>query len=201
MWCQYGANNMPSGWQKFAQQRHALAPSKINDGMPLQKIWDDRDLLSRWTIDMLIEISGRSVERAAAFWQEKDRREVLRLQRDDPVALAVRIARYPSLVKYLRKRPNAGRPKGHAPGLADAWSDVKLIRQVWHNVFGRYYRSADPTAVKIAASFHGFTVRQLVNYGKNKTQKKKHAVVTNKYYKSLDKKVRPDRHTDHEKRF
>jgi hypothetical protein len=174
---------MPSAWQKLAQQRHASAPAQRGDDVAMpddpKRIWRDPDLLWRWTIDALLatDASPLTDERAAVLMGQQQRRELLQLAQDDPVAFAAYLDCHPEpwrsgLQHLLRRRP-PGRRQGHKPGLSEAWDTVQSIRQLWQQRFGRSYRSADPTAIEIAARFHGFTVTQLVNYTKNRSCKAK----------------------------
>jgi hypothetical protein len=162
-----------SNWQKFAAGRHAASNTDDFATTNDPQIWRDPDLLWRWTIRMLVETDSYDpLPKYLAGLAEQQRRALVHMARHDPEAFAAGISRHPNLIRIIRKRP-AGRPKGPKHGLADAWRDVKHIRRAWQFAFKHCYRKAYPTAIDIAAGFHGFTSRQLINYGKNHRKAKK----------------------------
>lgn len=132
-----------------------------------QKVWSDTDLLRRWTIAMLRTYELHSWKVYFRDSENKQRARLRKLATDDPRRFAQLIVRYPTLAELAQKRPR-GRPRHHQPGLADAWETKKFIQEKWREIFGRYYRKG--LALEIAARFYGFTIDQLVNYGKNKNR-------------------------------
>jgi hypothetical protein len=137
-------------------------PRRGEPDLELQRIWNDPDLLRRWTLQMLYEVDG-SPQHPMELVTHYSRDELLQFARHPAFARGI-------LRELLRKR-SVGRPKGRKPGLADAWDTAKYIRQVWRHAFGHSYRSATPTPIEIAAAWHVITPEQLINFVKNKRKK------------------------------
>ena len=69
-----------------------------------------------------------------------------------------------------------GRPRGSAPGLAEADADITRITALWKDTFGisrRAMAHQSPNAVEIATRRHGVDPDQLENFRKNRSKRSK----------------------------
>jgi hypothetical protein len=154
----------------------------------LDKIWNDPKRLREWTIEQLYLTDLGDLpwvypvdrpERHSPHQQYLGSREIneqirdglLRCKHEDPEMFVRILNRSPFLAHLMRKRKR-GRPRGHTPGLAEAWDEVGRIRRLWQRTFGKRYRSQSPTAIEIAASRHSFEPHEMENYNKNRSKRR-----------------------------
>jgi hypothetical protein len=148
-----------------------------------QNIWHDPARLREWTIEQL---HRADLEGLPSDYPVVDRRRALQLQfivesrevdeqirdalrrcmRSDPNEYEAVLFRNPELKGYLRNK--RGRPGGHPHELIAAWNEVKHIRALWQQAFGRKYRAKSPTAIEIAAERYNLTPLMLDDYRKNR---------------------------------
>lgn len=147
-----------------------------------ERIWNNAERLKWWTLEKLYGADIRQLDPDDAHeimaQHSRHRQYVIdraigttnRLRRNIKRDPAILVA-MPSLARYVRPRP-AHRPKGSEPGLAEAWREVKRIREIWRREFGRYNRNESPTAVELAAWRHDFDPEAIRNYGNNLSRRK-----------------------------
>jgi hypothetical protein len=106
----------------------------------------------------------KSQRETAAFRADHERRQPTRLRRLRRLENAI-------LGIYSQGRPKTGspkgRPKGSAPGLAEANADIERIKELWRRTFGRWRRNSSPAVREIAARRNGIKLKKLVEYRKN----------------------------------
>lgn len=158
-----------------------------------QDIWNHPNRLRKWTIERLqrldtepypnplpslLDFPGdprltwearyRAEERAA---DEEIRNELRRTKKNRPEDYDLTLSRHPELKGYLQSM--RGRPKGHQPGLQQAWAEIARIRELWQRAFGRSYIkgvAGFPLSYEIAAERWGVTPEEIDNYRKNRSR-------------------------------
>jgi hypothetical protein len=155
----------------------------------LQRIWDDPALLERWTNAQLDRLDAEDELAARAQLREMIVSAPPSLHHDH-LAEALAAAQagninplrglYPHLADFLQAPPR-GRGK-HGRDLWGAYmkaravsmtiDDVKRIRRLWREHFGRAYRTVDPTADAIAARRNDLFREEFVNLRKNRYRQK-----------------------------
>jgi hypothetical protein len=145
-----------------------------------QKIWSDPQRLEEWTNAALnafgLQDDDLPLETLPQMSPAQWRREALTIaladaRRGNPEPLR---RLFPALAEFIHSPP---RPRGQRRPQTDGYSQLPLenalhnvrdIRTIWQEHFGKSYRSAAPTAVAIAARRHGLSEDELVNFRKNR---------------------------------
>jgi hypothetical protein len=147
-----------------------------------QKIWNDPLLLAEWTNAALNAFGTRGddlpFENLPRMTPAGWRQQLIDIAKVDaregrPERLRKLL---PSLAEFIHAPPLA-RGQRHKPQfdpyaallLELALDDVREIRQIWREHFGKAYAPPrGPTALTIAAERHGVTEEQLLTYRKNR---------------------------------
>jgi hypothetical protein len=152
-------------------------------------IWDDPTRLEEWTVFQLFKLDADDNE-----WHNQQltnwAREVASMPRN-PLAAAVASAEYgnlgplrkllPAIARFLNPPPSPPPKRGpkrdffdeFAHAIGEARSDVRRVRALWREHFGRVYRSVSPRATEIAAQRYGLSEKQLLDDRKNRYRKRK----------------------------
>jgi hypothetical protein len=147
-------------------------------------IWDDPARLEEWTVFQLHKLDADEHE-----WHNQRLTEWERKAPRNPLAAAVRAAELGNLeplrrllhpiARFINPPPAPPRKRGprrnffEATEINQARDDVRRIRALWREHFGRFYRSESPRATEIAAVRHDLTEKQLLDDRKTRYRRKR----------------------------